>query len=503
MTIYLNGNVNVGALSVPDVIVNVQAPPPAPAAGQASNILGIVGTANWGPVNAAVILVPSQVAQTFGPVQNRAHDLGTAATIAALQGALVFAMVRVTDGTDAAAAATIQTSCITLTAKYTGSLGNQLQAVIAAGSAASTSKVTLSIPGGIPETFDNISGSGNALWVNMAAAINNGQSASRGPSQLVVATAGAGTTAPASATTTLTGGTDGATTITSSVMIGTDGTTRTGMYALRNSGAAVGMLAECATPSTWSTQLAFALSEGLEMVDANAAGDTPATFATAMGTAAVDNPWFKGMVGDWCYWLDTVNGVTRLVSPQAFYAGGKIAQLPSQSMLNKPLYGVVGTQKSLAQQTYSAADLLVIAGARGDVITNPVPGGSYFGCRFGRNTSSDAGRHQDAYTTMTNFLAKSLNVAGGRFVGLVMTPDEQREAQSVISGFLQGLASPASGPPQIGAFSVAVTSNNATGTQVAIVQVQYLGIIEYFIIDLTGGQTVQIVTAAQAQQIVS
>ncbi len=496
MTIYNNGPVNQAALVIPDVYLNVNAPPPAPVQGVPSNGLGIVGTANWGPVNSPVTAgSPAQASQSFGPIQNRAHDILTAVSIAALNGASVFKLVRVTDGSDVAASAAVQTNCITLTAKYTGSLGNSLQAVIAPGSAAGTTKITLSLPGLIPETFDNLSGSGNALWVAMAAAINNGQGASRGPSQLAVAAAGVGTTAPTAATTTLTGGTDGATTITSSTLIGVDGVTRSGMYALRGSGAAIGMLAECATPSTWSVQLAFGLGENMQMVDANAAGDTPASFATAMGTAGVDNPWMKAFVGDWAYWLDSTNNVTRLVSPAAFYAGRKVSLPPEQSALNKPLLGIVGTQKTLAQQMYSTADLQVIAGARGDVITNPVPGGAYFGCRFGRNTSSDAGRHQDAYTTLTDFLAVSLNIAGGSYVGQLMTPTEQDDAQSSISAFLQNLKDNG----QIGAFSVAMQSNNATGVQTATVAVTYLGVIEYFIINLTGGSTVVVANAATSQ----
>ena len=500
MPVYNQGGANPSALTVPDVYTNVQAPPAAPAQGLSTNILGVVGVGSWGPVNSAVLMSLASALAMFGGVANRAHDLCTHLAIGNQQGAQVFAPVRVTDGTDLAASGNLGGStCLTLTGKYTGSLGNKLQAALAVGSAANTFKITLSLPGQVPETFDNIPGTANAFWVNAAAAINSGQSVSRGPSQLAVASAGVGTAAPAAATTTLTGGTDGATGVTYTQLLGADGANRTGMYALRGLGCSQALLAECSTPSTWGAQLAFALSESCELVDASAAGGTPASFATDMTTAGVDSPWFKAMVGDWVYWIDGVNNVTRLVSPQAFYAGGKVAQLPSQSMLNKQVLGCAGTQKSYAQQTYSQADLQTIASARGDVICNPCPGGAYFGVRFGRNSSSDPGRHQDAYTTMTNFLATSLNGAGGQFVGQVMTAEEANEADASISAFLQGLATPAAGPPQIGAFSVAIISNNATGVQTANVMVQYLGIVEYFVIDLTGGQTVQIASQPTAQ----
>jgi hypothetical protein len=456
----------------------------------ASNILGIVGTASWGPVNSAVSAASyAQASQSFGPIQARAHDLGTAVTIAQQQGANAFSLVRVTDGTDTAATAMIQTNGGTATAKYTGSLGASVALTIAQGSALNTFKVTISLPGGIPETFDNIPGTGAAAWTNIASAINNGNAVRRA-SNIIVFAAGASTVTPIFGSYTLGGGSDGASGITSVQLIGVDGAARTGMYALRGSGSAIALLADCATPTTWSVQLAYGLSESTQLVDANAAGDTPTTFAAAMTTAGVDNPWFKAMLGDWCYWTDTVNGVTRLVSPAAFYAGWKASNPPNQSALNKPLNGIVGTQRSMANQTYSSTDLATIAAARGDVICNPCPGGAYFGCRFGRNSSSDPTRHQDAYTTMTNFLAVSLDLWGGTFVGQVMTPSEQQEAQDSIGSFLAGLQSPTGSSPLISAYSVAVTSNNATGTQVAVVMATYFGIVEYFIIDLTGGQSV-------------
>ena len=63
-------------------------------------------------------------------------------------------------------------------------------------SGAPTYKLTVQLPGQLPEVFDNIGGTGNAIYVNMATAINLGQSGLRGPSQLVVATAGAATARP-------------------------------------------------------------------------------------------------------------------------------------------------------------------------------------------------------------------------------------------------------------------------------------------------------------------
>ena len=130
---------------------------------------------------------------------------------------------------------------------YTGTEGNKLVCAVGTGSnstgSAPTYKLTLSLPGQLPEVFDNIGGSGNALYQNMADAINKGQSGLRGPSELVVATAGAATLAPVTGSITLSGGTDGVTSITSATLVGQDIIPRKGMYALRNTGVSVAMLA--------------------------------------------------------------------------------------------------------------------------------------------------------------------------------------------------------------------------------------------------------------------
>lgn len=493
MTQYSFGNSNPTAQGVPDLFININPPPAGALPGAPANQIGVIGTAIWGPVNSPVIFGDlAGCAAAFGALQNRKYDLGTPVATAAQQGANAFVGVRVTDGTDAAATAVIQTSCITITAKYSGSRGNLLTASIGPGTAPASFKVTLSLPGLQPETFDNLVGTGNALWLAMAAAINNGQSSVRPASAIATATAGVGTTAPATATTTLTGGTDGATTITSTVLIGADTGTRTGMYALRGTGVALFLLSDADTSTAWTTQLAFAKSELAEAIAVGVSGDTIANFTTTINTAAIDDPWIKVLFGDWIYWVDGVNNITRLVSPQGFVAGAKVAAGPANSVLNRPLYGVAGTQKTAANQNYSSADLQALTAARADVITTPSVGGNYFSARFGRNSSSDPGRHQDTYTTMTDYLARSMGQGLGQFVGRLITPGEMREAEACIGGFLENEKQ--SG--RIAFYSVQIDKNNnpasqvALGVQKATVLVQYLSVLEYFVVDLTGGQTV-------------
>lgn len=500
MPVVQQGSINTAALVIPDVYVQIMQPPIV-INGLPTNILGVVGTASWGPTNSPVILGDLRASVlNFGSPNNRKYDLVTAIWAAALQGANNFRAIRVTDGTDVAASIAVLTNCITFTAKYTGTLGNQLQVSTAPGSKATTQKVTIALPGYVPEVFDNLGAglSGNALWVAIASAINNGTDPTRGASQLVIASAGVGITAPAVASYTLTGGTDGAATITGTVLIGQDTVPRKGMYCLRNTGAGVAFLADCDDSTTWTTQVAFGLSEGVYMIGTGPAGDTISNAVTVKATAGIDSYAFKLLFGDWVYFNDSINGVVRLISPQGFLAG-KIANLsPEQSSLNKQVYGVVGTQKSNANQVYSSAELQSLAQAGIDVITNPIPAGNQFGARFGHNSSSLFSIHGDNYTRMTNFLAYTLNSAMGIFVGRLQSQQAndstRREVKSTIDNFLEVLVQ----QKMIDAYQTQCDLGNNLSQRIAAgylqvdVKVRYLSVVEYLIVNLEGGQTVVI-----------
>ncbi|MRW88866.1 phage tail protein [Duganella sp. FT80W] len=511
MTIYQQGQINATAQVVPDLFVQVIPPSQATLNGVPSNVLGICGTAQWGPVGAATpISAMSDYAQAHGAIQNRKYDMGTAVAIAVQQGANNMRCTRVTDGTDVAATATVQTTGLTLTAKYTGTLGNQIQATIANGSAANSFKLTLALPGFTPEVFDNITGTGNAFWVNAAAAINNGNSDLRGKSDLVVAAAGALTAAPVAGSVTLTGGTDGAATITGTVLIGTDGVSRKGMYAWRGAGISVGMLADCDDSTTWATQAAFGLAEGVYMVATGPAGDSVGDGVTT-GAAyvkknlGIDSYALKLLFGDWIYWADSVNSVTRLVSPQAFSAGLLANINPASSGLNKQVQSVVGTQRSAANKKYSQAELTILGQAGLDLICNPVPGGAYFGMRFGRNTSSSQSIRGDNYTRMTNYLAASLNSGMGQYVGQLQSQSAQDtlrpQVKATLDNFLLGMkqTTAASSNGMIDDYNTKCDLGNNPATRIAAgylqadVSVRYLSVVENFIINLQGGQNVDIV----------
>jgi hypothetical protein len=503
MPVFQKGSINTTALLVPDLYVQIVPPSVTLLNGVPTNILGIVGTASWGPVNSPTTVGNmADYARNFGPIMNRKFDMGTAVAAAVLQGASNMRCVRVTDGTDIAASGTItassnsdalaiaaainngldglrgpsqyvvasvSTATVTITAMYTGTIGNTIQVTIAAGSKAATTKVTIALPGLIPEEFDNL---------------------------------GAASATPATAT--LSGGLDGTTTIASVDLLGVDTVPRKGMYALRNTKASIAMLADADDSTKYTDQVAFGLSEGIYMVLTGPAGQTISAAITAKSTAGIDAYAAKLMLGDWCYFNDTVNGVTRLVSPQGFIAGRLSNLSPEQSSLNKPIYGIVNTQTTFNNRVYSNAELGQLATAGIDVITNPAPGGNYYAARIGHNTSSNPVTNGDNYTRMTNYIAHTLDAGMGLFVGRLQNTDERREAKNTIESFLagmdqQGMIGDVNGGPS---FQVVLDSSNnpmnrvALGYQQADVKVIYLSIVEKFIVNVEGGTSVQITRAS-------
>jgi hypothetical protein len=514
MTIVQQGAINTTALIVPDLYVQIVPPQNLLLNGVPTDVLGMVGTAPWGPVNSPVIVGSmSDFAASFGTLINRKHDLGTQVAIAVLQGASNFRLVRVTDGTDTAASCVLQSTCLTVTGKYTGSAGNGIVITLAAGSAANTFQAVVTLPGATPEIYNNVSGTGNAFWVNLAAAINSGNSALRGPSQLVTAVAGAGTAAPALTSYALAGGTDGVTTITTASLIGVDIAPRTGMYALRGQGCGIGVLSDLDDSTSWTTQVAFGLSEGVYMVMTGPAGDNIANAVSTKASAGLDSYAGKLMFGDWIFWSDPVNAVTRLCSPAAF-AAGRLANLsPEQSSLNKQIYGIVSTQKSGAPgsptySTYATADLSALLGAGIDVISNPQPGGAYWGVRGGHNTSSNEVIDGDNYTRLTNYIAATLSSGMGQYVGQLVNTTLFQNIKATLLSFLSGMLSQGLLGSTDGTLPFAVVCDNsnnplsrtALGYVQADVQVQYQAINEKFIVNVQGGQSVVVSQTATIPQ---
>lgn len=727
---------SINSLTVPDAYVMIVPPQPV-IQGIATNVVGVVGIASYGPVDVPVTVGnPQQEIQSFGPVLPVQYDLGSAVYNASLQDAQQFICIRVTDGTDTSAFTDLldvdSGVGAVLTSLYTGEFANTITATISIGSSYTPSvptyKLVINISGGIPETFDNLGGTGTEFWQNLVNAVNLGQSIARGPSQIVVASlptgiegvdivtggqytstpgysfsgAGSGATvspklriintgvtvvsqgldyaagdtillaggthsvqaqltvtatrlesfvlddggslfapgdtitftdgtftvaavitvdtvdgggailtahvstkgvytvnsAGASYTTSgsgvgaafsglsfgvnsispstpgnytalpsnpvsqqsssgagtgatfnldweifqvavlttgsgydissgitftggtpnatatlqigsigapeqdsydLAGGTNGNSGVTSTTLVGSDVSPRTGMYALRQAGAFVTMLADADDPAEWPAQSAFSLSEACYVVGTIAAGyqdNIPGSLAL-LQASAIDNYGFKLMQGDWVQFNDPFNNVTRYVSPQAFCAGELVFQPPYQSSLNKPMQGIVATQRTAEGNPYSTSDLSQLITGRLDVITRPIPvSTSQFGCRLGVNTSSNSLTNTDNYPMMVNYIGRSISDFIGVYVGQSQTPAVQTAARNAIQQFLmtlfqQGWIGDVNDPGNAAAaFQVILDSSNnppnrvAAGYMQADVTVVIFSIIQFFVVNL-------------------
>jgi hypothetical protein len=509
MPIVQQGSINTTALVVPDLYVQIVPPQNLLLNGVPTDIVGVVGSASWGPVGQPVIVATmSDYASAFGPLVARPYDMGTQVATAVQQGAQNFRCVRATDGTDTAASLTLPGTAFTFTARHTGSLGNTLLVILGSGSQANTWRLTVMLPGILPEVYDNIAGTGATFWQNLANAVNLGQGPQRGASGLVTASANSTVATPAAGTYAFasgTPGTDGATNVTSTTLVGLDIVPRKGMYALRGQGCSIALLADSIDPTQWTTQAQFGLSEGVYMILTGPAGDNIENAVTTKQNAGLDSYSCKLMFGDWVWWNDPVNAVLRVVSPQGFVAGRLANLSPEQSSLNKPLYSVVGTQLSGAvgtgtNTTYAAADLAVLFQGGLDVIANPQPGGSFWGVRGGFNSSSNPAINGDNYTRLTNYIAATLASGMGQYVGRVVNASLFQQIRATQLSFLQNMLSQGLLGSTDGSLPFSVicdTSNNppsrtGLGYVQSDAQILYQAINQFFIVNIEGGQTVQV-----------
>lgn len=159
MPVFLDGQQNLASLQVPGVYGDIILPTPF-IAGTPTNIEGLVGVGSWGPLNALIpVSKPADAAIQIGPPMVRNADLASYVSAASqIGGAIGFFCVRVSDGTDLAASASIQSGAMTLTGKYTGVLGNQITFSLQNGSLANSLMAIIAFPGLVPEQFNNITG---------------------------------------------------------------------------------------------------------------------------------------------------------------------------------------------------------------------------------------------------------------------------------------------------------------------------------------------------------
>lgn len=408
----------------------------------------------------------------------------------------------------------------TITSLFTGILGNQATTTITAAAALNTWNVTLAPPVGLAELFTNLPTVGfTQALVN---AINNGQNASRGPSNNFKATIQLPAVgAPTAGVQIFAGGTDGRSGVTTAMMVGNaSASPPTGLFSLGNLIPPVGIAWLCGTtdPVAPPSQLSFNQTFGASSLCPFVSGLSVAGAIAAANTSGVADPSIL-FAKDWVYFFDTINGIQRLV-PSSPVIGGKWATLgPQQSPGNKPVSLVIGTERTNPQTgslPYSSSDIGLLEAAGIVTITKPIPRGSVFGIRHGQSSSLLASTKPAEYWRMTMYLARSASSFIGQYVDEEQSQspnDPLRASFKVQSNNFLGLLA---GLGQIDkflvtcAFSTSPTAQPGLGMNTpmsvaqhymfALWQVTYLSSVRFFILSLQGGTTVVQVASQLTQQ---
>ena len=471
----------------------------------------------------------------FGTATVAPFDMPTDVNNALRSGVNNIKAVRVTDGTDVAAVFKLLDSfatpavIATLTGRFTGSLPNATSTApgstyrIDNGSAytvtSPTYRLTISFPNAPAEVYDNIIGYATIGGGYVAATFNqnvvnavNGTPALsplRPASLFYIATIGVSVTAPPVGSviglTTL--GSDGSVfgSGASIAQLGSDSAIpKSGMYALSGliGGGLFVLSGNTDLAGTGSAAIALAARENALFIGSFATGTSTAAalaLKQSSGLASYSAVLFK----DFAEFTDSVNNVvSRRVPMTAFAAARTAVTSPETSPANQRINIVTGTERTgaVTQSPYSPAELFSLELAGINVVTNPVPGGNYFGIRHNKNSlGSGDPRGNIAYSRMTQFLAQSLNsVLAGQFIGLAQSRAANDPVRSRARAFLTDFFQPLKDGSVIDDFQIVCDTRNNTPATIAAgilradVTVTYLAIVDKFIMSLTGGQTVSL-----------
>lgn len=501
-------------LQVAGVYVYVQPPSAVGTAGIPTSLSGFVGTCSWGQPGA---LLPfsdsSSLYAQCGSFDSGGLDANSIHPDAVL--ALPFTQncyaVRVINGGVASSAQINDSggsSGIIATAFYEGEEGDNISWSIAGGSnntaSAPTATMTWTRQGYAPEIYPNLPNpSGGGFAAAAIAAVNNGMPGVRGPSKIVILSANGSSTndfTPSSGS--LSGGDNGAN-VNSGQQIGVDGSgsSRTGIYALRGSGVQQFIACGNVDSTQYNVLSSFAASEGSLAVCALPSGtDTPS--AISIKQNANLNSIYAALVNGFVYYTNPSTHNEDFVSPLGL-AMGIIASLPPEaSPMNKPVGGVgniLATERMRTGPAFSSEEMAQLQGAGIMYLKYGMDRASnLIGFPHGQNSFGVPGSGQDdvAYTRMTNFMAGSIVGRLGPYIGELQSSSKndatRRNAKASLTTFLQSLQD----ANRIQWYNVqldevlntAVTI--AEGLCLALVQVQYMGIIKYFLVTFQGGQQI-------------
>lgn len=401
------------------------------------------------------------------------------------------------------------TSQGTWNALWTGDEGNYLAWQASKGAkstpAARTWDITVFRTGAVndSETFKDIPQA--TFGASLSNALANGLSATRGPSEFARFTSAGGVSAPHQVAVAFTGGLNGDTSVlTDAQQMGSDvAEPATGMYALRGRGVQHIGLSGNTNSTSWPGLRDFARLNGMLAYSAFPTGTTTQAAIAAKTAAGIDDPYIT-LDKDFIQFNDTYNGLLRMLSPMPFVMGLKATLRPNESHGNKPINDIQATERTLAKKTYQPSETAKLTLAGIGFITNPCPGGAFFGRRHGLNTSSDNSVNGAEYTTMTNFLAYSLGGAFGSAIDKIQTQSPRdplrTQTEAKLRNFLGKLA-PGSTEQLIEDYNVDMsfgvgkvnTPDSVTeGFMLAEVPVKYMSVVRFFVLRLIGGKTVEV-----------
>ena len=401
------------------------------------------------------------------------------------------------------------TAAGTITARYSGVLGNQIVVAAVLNAANGKYNVSVQTPFGVAEAFTGLPATG--FYSALQNALNNGISGLRGPSLYVKMASANGAVGVSAFSSTLAGGTDGRANVTTASLVGQSSTfPNTGLQALANLNPAVSVawLAGCTDPTAAPTLAAFGAASGACVLESFPVGETTSAALAAALSAGVGNADFT-WVTDWIYFFDPFNNQNRLVPPTPVIAGTICCLTPEQSPGNKQVNLVLGTYRNnpvTGNVPYSPSEIGQLETAGIMFISNPIPAGQVFGIRHGQTTSPNAATKPFEYWRMTSYLARSIADSMGSYVDQLQSQQPQDPLRAAIKLELNNFFSQLEGLGQIDQFLVTCTfsaSPSATpglgmNTPASIaqhylfvlVQVTYLSSVRFFVVSLQGGTTV-------------
>lgn len=408
----------------------------------------------------------------------------------------------------------------TLTALYTGVLGNSIKVSILPGSRSTLVNVLLTAwPGKDQELYMGLPNT-SAFWAALVTALSSGIGTQVPPSQLARFASASSTHAPQlMVAAPLAGGTDGRSGMTDDDLVGspTGGTAGqgSGMYALLNGlplpqqAWLVGLL----STDLWPTIQEFASANGILMAICEPIDTTVTQAVTDLENLGINNYEMMLFI-DWPQMYDPVNQVSRFVYPAGVFGGFCASLSPEQSPLNKQLQSIITTSRLLDVGPYSYADISLANTSGISLISNPIAAGPSFGFITAVNTSlGNIGTVPIEYSRMTNFLIQSVGANLGQFLGKLQSQkpvDPVRSSiKSNLNSFLAQLVGnfqldayvvlcefQASGTPSPGYNTPQTIANHMCSVYVAAT---YLSSIWYLVFTLQGGTTVSVQNVVSPQ----